>query len=292
MTRRYSCRYPVRHYELDFYHHVNNAVFVQHLQQAAIEAADDAGFGRSWCRDRGTMWVMRRLTIRYLMAVTYPDTVGITTWISSARGARCTRESEVRRESDGQLAVRCRAEWVLLDRAGGQPVRIPSETVAAFDLPENEPEDLGVRLRKAQATPDTHRYRTRRRVQHYELDTAGHVNHAAYVNWVGQAYFDALAAAGHPIDPTRRADWMVWQGGHDMEYLAAARADDPVEIFSWVCEAARVRGAWTHEVRQADTGQLLARDYSLGVFVDREGRPTTPPEEFVEGILRGPAPTL
>jgi hypothetical protein len=49
----------------------------------------------------------------------------------------------------------------------------------------------------------------------------------------------------------------------------------------------KVRGAWTHEIYHAGIGKLLARDYSLGVFVTPEGRPTTLPAQVIADVLRG-----
>jgi len=65
MSQRITCRFRVRHYELDVLGHVNNAVYVQYMQEAAIEGSTRAGFGPDWYRARGTGWVIRRLTVRY-----------------------------------------------------------------------------------------------------------------------------------------------------------------------------------------------------------------------------------
>jgi acyl-CoA thioester hydrolase len=287
MTQRYTSRFRVRHYELDFYDHLNHAVYVQYMQQAAVEASAAAGFGLDWYRDRGTAWVIRHLAVRYDQSARYGDEVEVHTWVSAMMGVRCLREYDLRRAGDGGPLARARAEWVYIDLASRQPARLPDGVAVAF-APTGEQEDLGVRLRKARPTEDAYRYRGRRRVQFHELDSARHVNHAVYLHWVTQAYFDALRAAGHPLDAAGRADWMVWQGGHEIEYLAPALDNDPIEVVSWVCELARVRGAWTHEVCHAETGQLLARDYSLGVFVDRDGRPAAAPEQAVRDVLRGP----
>jgi acyl-CoA thioester hydrolase len=289
MTHRYTRRFRVRQYEVDAFGHVNNAVYVQYMQEAAIEASADAGFGPDWYRERGTGWVVRRLTVRYLAQAAYGDEVEVVTWLSQMRGVRCQREYELTRTSDGARLACARGEWVHVDRQKGEPARLPPELIERF-APAGAVEDLGVRLPKAQATEGAHRYRGRRRVQFHELDAARHVNHAVYLQWVGQAYFDAVRAAGYPPERARREGWLVLQGGHDIEYLAPARDNDEIAIVSWVCELGKVRGAWTHEIVNAATGQLLARDYSLGIFVTPEGRPTELPERAVADVLRGPAP--
>jgi YbgC/YbaW family acyl-CoA thioester hydrolase len=289
MSSRVVCRFPVRHYELDVFGHVNNAVYIQLMQEAAIEASTRAGYGPDWYRQRGTGWVIRRLTVRYLAQVSYGDEIEIATWVSQMRGASCHREYDLKRTSDGLQVARARALWAYVDLGGPQPTRLPPEFSRDF-APTGAVEDLDVRLRRATATPRAHRYHSRRRVQFHELDTSGHVNHAAYLHWVGQAFFDALRVAGYPPERMRREGWAVFQGGHEIEYLAPALDNDEIELVSWVCEMARVRGAWTHEIYNAATGRLLARDYSLGVFVTGEGRPTPLPQEAIDSVVRDGSP--
>ncbi len=156
--------------------------------------------------------------------------------------------------------------------------------------PTNEPkEELGIHIQKGQQTPEAFRYLTRRRVQTFELDTLRHVNHAVYLNWIEQVYFDALRAAGHPVEKTRLEGWLALQGGHDIEYFEPAFDNEELEIRSWVCEVGRVRGAWTHEIHSPDRKRLLAREYSLGIFVNEAGRPVNAPMHVIRDVLRGPA---
>jgi acyl-CoA thioester hydrolase len=287
MPHRFTRRFRVRHYELDALGHLNNVVFVQYMQEAAIEASSALGFGPDWYRANGVGWVVRRLAVRYHAQVTYGDEVDVNTWVSLMRGVRSRREYDLTRVSDGARVARGRAEWIYVDAKTGQPTRFPDGWADAFHTTP-EAEDLGVRLSNARPTADAYRYVSRRRVHFAEMDTAQHVNHAVYLDWIGEAYFEAIAAAGHPLERVRQDGWMVLQAGHEIEYFAPAKHNDNIEVVSWVCELGKVRGAWTHEIYNADTRQLLARDYSLGVFVNLEGIPTTPPLEAVEKVLRGP----
>jgi len=287
--RHYTRRFRVRHYELDSFGHVNNAVYVNYMQEAAIEASADAGFGPEWYRARGTSWVIRKLSIRYLLPAHYRDELEVRTWISEARRATCTREYEITRTGDGARIARARVGWVYLDSRNGRLTRLPAEIQERFAPTDEPPEELGIRMQKARRTDDeAFRYRTRRRVQTFELDTLQHVNHAVYLNWIEQAYFDALRTAGHAVERTRREGWLALQGGHDIEYFEPAFDNEEIEITSWVCEVGRVRGAWTHEVRSIDRDRLLAREYSLGIFVNEDGRPVNAPLHVIGDVLRGP----
>ncbi|HEY0006242.1 MAG TPA: thioesterase family protein [Pyrinomonadaceae bacterium] len=286
--RRYTRRFRVRHYELDSFGHVNNAVYVNYMQEAAIEASADAGFGPAWYRAHGTSWVIRRLSVRYYLQAKYGDELDVETWISDVRRVSSTREYLITRGVDGARVARARVNWVYLDLKSGALARLPAEITEAFE-PTGEQEELGIRLQRPQLVEDAYRYRMNRRVQTYELDTARHVNHAVYLNWVEQAYFDALRSSGHAVEQTREEGWLALQGGHDIEYFEPAFDNDEIEVRSWVCELGRVRGAWTHEIYCVNRDRLLAREYSLGIFVNMEGKPVSPPPQFIADALSGPA---
>jgi acyl-CoA thioesterase FadM len=66
------------------------------------------------------------------------------------------------------------------------------------------------------------------------------------------------------------------------------RDNDEIEIASWICEVGKVRGAWTHEIYESRKKALLARDYSLGIFVNSQGKPTAAPRSLIDDVLRGP----
>jgi acyl-CoA thioester hydrolase len=287
MSTRYTRRFRVRHYELDGLGHLNNVVYVNYMQEAAIEASAALGFGADWYRAHDVAWVVRRLTVRYHAQVTYGDEIDVVTWVSKMRGVRSYREYDLKLVRTGARVARGRAEWVYIDRKTNQPTRYPEAWTTIFTA-ASEVEELGVRMTNPLITEAPHRYVTRRRVQFHELDPLQHVNHAAYLHWIGEAHFDAIRAAGYPLERCRQEGWLIVQAGHDVEFFAPAVANDNIEIVSWVCEMGKVRGAWTHEISNADTGKLLICDYSLGAFVDLQGKPTVLPSEAADAILRGP----
>ena len=109
--------------------HVNNAVWVQWIQDVAVahwEAVADAGHKDAY------VWVIIRHEIDYLRAVTVGETVTGRTWVGEApRGARFDRLMEFTGE-DGKVRVRARTMWAILDKATGRPLRVPAEVIAPF----------------------------------------------------------------------------------------------------------------------------------------------------------------
>jgi acyl-CoA thioester hydrolase len=109
--------------------HVNNAVWVQWVQQVAVahwhslaDAAHDVAY----------FWVVVRHEIDYLRAAHEGDRVVARTWVGDApQGARFERFVEFT-GADGKTCVRAKTIWAIIDKAAGRPVRVPREVIAPF----------------------------------------------------------------------------------------------------------------------------------------------------------------
>ena len=109
--------------------HVNNAVWVQWMEQVAVahwrSVADPA-------HQDAYFWVVVRHEIDYLRAVLEGETITARTWAGEKpQGARYDRHIEFTGD-DGKPRVRARSWWAIIDKASGRPVRVPSEVVAPF----------------------------------------------------------------------------------------------------------------------------------------------------------------
>jgi acyl-CoA thioester hydrolase len=109
--------------------HVNNAVWVQWIQQVAVAHWDSVAprehKGRYY-------WVVVRHEIDYLRAAHEGDTVLARTWVGDTpQGARFDRFVEFT-GADGKVCVRAKTAWAIIDKALGRPVRVPTEVVAPF----------------------------------------------------------------------------------------------------------------------------------------------------------------
>ena len=109
--------------------HVNNAVWVQWVQQVAVahweSVADPAHKAAHY-------WVVVRHEIDYLRAAHEGDRITARTWVGVApKGARFDRFVEFT-GADGRVCVRCKTQWAIIDKALGRPIRVPPEVVAPF----------------------------------------------------------------------------------------------------------------------------------------------------------------
>jgi acyl-CoA thioester hydrolase len=149
----------VRFHECDPLGHVNNAVYLGYLEQAAIDHAATVGWPASRLQaEIGAVFVARRHEIAFLQPAFENDVLRIVTWAESMTGARAFRTYRIARVAHDPLAlpasdlvpgeaiaepdraslvVRATTEWAFADIERGRPVRIPVALVADF-LTEGE----------------------------------------------------------------------------------------------------------------------------------------------------------
>jgi acyl-CoA thioester hydrolase len=112
--------------------HVNNAVWVQWMEQVAVahwRSVADAQHQDAY------FWVVVRHEIDYLRAAHEGDVVKARTWVGdTAQGARFERYVEFT-GPDGKLCVRAKTQWAIIDKALGRPIRVPPQVIAPFLAP-------------------------------------------------------------------------------------------------------------------------------------------------------------
>jgi acyl-CoA thioester hydrolase len=109
--------------------HVNNAVWVQWIQEVALahwySIADPA-------HQDDYIWVVVRHEIDYLRPAFEGEVLIGRTWVGEApKGARFDRHMEFVGE-DGKVRVRATTQWAIIDKATGRPIRVPPEVIAPF----------------------------------------------------------------------------------------------------------------------------------------------------------------
>ena len=118
----------VRYGDTDKLGHVNNAVYVRWIQNVAT--AHWQAVARSEDRDR-FVWVVSRHEIDYLRATLEGETVTLTTWVGTPKGARFDRFVEIA-GADGTLRARAATVWALVDTRSNRAVRVPADVATPF----------------------------------------------------------------------------------------------------------------------------------------------------------------
>lgn len=126
---RFIQQITARPEDIDELGHVNNAIWVQWIQQVAVahwqsiaSAQDQADY----------FWVVTRHEIDYRGNVSAGETVTAETWVPDPpRGARFNRHMRFT-GSDGKVKVEAVSTWALIDKASGRIMRVPAEMAAPF----------------------------------------------------------------------------------------------------------------------------------------------------------------
>ncbi|MBE9140066.1 acyl-CoA thioesterase [Nodosilinea sp. LEGE 07088] len=113
--------------------HVNNVAYVQWMQDIAIAHATSAGCTAE-TQALGATWVARSHQITYLRPAFTGDRLCLTTWITTLRKARSTRQYKFLRLSDDSVLATGETDWVFVDAVTHRPRTIPASVSDCFEL--------------------------------------------------------------------------------------------------------------------------------------------------------------
>jgi acyl-CoA thioester hydrolase len=114
--------------DIDELGHVNNIVYLRWVQDVAT--AHWRAVARAADIDR-FIWVVTRHEIDYFRATLVGETLTLTTWVGTPKGARFDRFVDIA-GADGRLRARAMTIWALVDTLSNRAVRVPPETAAPF----------------------------------------------------------------------------------------------------------------------------------------------------------------
>ena len=131
---------PVRGYEIDVYGHVNNAVYLQWLEQARWEWSRTYQIGIEF---ENVLSVVRHLDLDFTHEVRFGDEVAITLWprvcktTSVIVGAQIKIIKSDEPEHVNQVALNAQMVLALIDKETKQKAPVPDKWRAFF--PDHDP---------------------------------------------------------------------------------------------------------------------------------------------------------
>ena len=219
---------------------VRTSALLRYAQDIAWIHSEGLGFTRAWYTERSLAWVVRSAELAILAPLALGETVILSTAPTGFRRVWGRRRTEGRLD-DGTLVLWGHTDWVMTDTARGLPGRIPQEFPAAFSVPPGSFDPIKVAL--PGTPPDAVVLDTAVRPQ--DIDPMGHVNNAAYLDYLEEALLAAGPEAAALTDALPRRI--------RLEYVAAAMPGAELDAATWAIAAGR---AW----RLADAdGRELAR---------------------------------
>ena len=112
--------------------HVNNVVYVQWMQDIAVEHY--SSIGGIEAQGSESTWVIREHRIEYFLPAFEGEEVEIRTWVENVRRVRSLRKYEFIRKLDGKILVKGETDWVFVDVKTGMPRAVSKEVIDVFQL--------------------------------------------------------------------------------------------------------------------------------------------------------------
>jgi acyl-CoA thioester hydrolase len=246
---------PLRWGDLDAQQHVNNAVFLDHLQDGRVAFLYSAGEEVARMLDTGILVVSHQ--IEYLAPVTFSgQSLAVDLWVDQLGGSRFVIGYEV---YDGDtLCARARTVATPYDLAAGKLRRFsPVEREGFHARMASEPP-----LRElVRSRPGEHPHRCPVTVRWSDLDAYGHVNNVKFYDYVQEARIAVM---------TSTLEWdsgVVWSvARQDMDYLAPLDFRlEPYEVATSVVAVGNRSFTLAAEVRNPASGTVYARARTVAV---------------------------
>lgn len=247
MTRhRYAC--PLRWADLDAQGHVNNAAFLDHLQEARVDWLLAGPPEMARLLDEGVLVVGHQL--EYLAPVTFGDhPLSIELWPEAVGASRFSIAYEV---WDGDvLAVRARTAATPFDLAANRLRRLTGLERGAFTEALEPTEPLRPLPRIPVVEPAHHHPLS---VRWSDLDSYGHVNNVKFYDYVQEARIAVMYAA---LDWQPEDVWMVAR--QDLEYRRPMDFRlEPYQVRTSVTALGRRSFTLAADIRDPGSGDLYA----------------------------------
>ncbi len=213
MRHRYQC--PLRWGDMDAQGHVNNAAFVDYLQEARVDFLLSSPPPLQQMLDSGVLVISHQVEyLRPLQVFGYRP-LDIDLWVDSVGASRFVIGYEL---FDGEALVgRARTALVPYDLATDSLRRLTAgeRQLLTSRLAPAEPLRL---VPKAGLAGNGYIYPLR--VRWSDLDSYGHVNNVRYYDYVQEARLALLSAAlGWPAEHNKDEVWLVVR--QDIDYLRA-----------------------------------------------------------------------
>ena len=219
LRRGTTVAYRVRFDECGPDGNVRTSSLLRYAQDVAWIHSELMGFDRAWYGERGLAWVVRAMELAIVAPIPLGSVIDLSTEVAGFRKVWARRRSEGL--VGGEAVAWAHTDWVITDTRRGMPGRVPAEIQSAFLATTRGFEPARVPLPPPAA--DATWLALRARPQ--DVDPMGHVNNAAYVDYLEETL---LAAGGAAAAVPRLVGRRV-----RLEYLAPAAPGSELRAALW-----------------------------------------------------------
>jgi acyl-CoA thioesterase FadM len=236
--RAFQMMLHVRSYEVGRAGGVRPATILRYFEDLATMDSAHRGFDHRWYEDHGSAWVVREMRLLLGPQPEMGATLEMATWLSGFRRVQAHREYALWHAHTQRLVARAQGRWAYIDRATGQPRRIPDDMLARFGAmgcamplparPSLDSSPFPVAVADAARTSEL-----RLVARTYEADTQQHINNCMYADWLEEALAAALDAASETPPVPRLVSRLVSRlvpRAYTLEYIRPVLPGESVRI--------------------------------------------------------------
>ncbi|WP_299269232.1 thioesterase family protein [uncultured Psychrosphaera sp.] len=128
----HSSQIKVRGFHLDIYQHVNNARYLEFLEEARWEYLEDTG-DLEYFQSLGLAWVIVNININYRASATMGQTLDVTTALSKVSGKSAVFNQVITLAGTDTIVADADITFVLLNQKTGKPVKIEGEVLERME---------------------------------------------------------------------------------------------------------------------------------------------------------------
>lgn len=139
MPAIYEYTHLVTAEEIDGQGHVNNLVYLQWMQAAAVAHSSAQGWTPQRYEEEQVAWVVRSHFIEYLQPAYVGQEIAVRTWIADFKKITSRRKYQIVRPSDDTLLAIAETNWAFLGLRNRTPRRIPQAFIDSFGVVGEEP---------------------------------------------------------------------------------------------------------------------------------------------------------
>lgn len=130
----------VRGYHLDLYGHVNNARYLEFLEEARWAFGEESLDIDEWQR-RGIAFSVVNININYRRPALMGEVMKIRTWVSELGNASATIRQELVLKGKETPVADADVTFVMIDAKTNKPIPLTGDIRAAFAAGQNQPVD-------------------------------------------------------------------------------------------------------------------------------------------------------
>lgn len=275
MVREYRWQLKIRSYEGDAWGLLPASGMMRYLEESAVVAARDVGYGREFHEKHSSAWIIRRMSLVLCAPVRIHESLELATWISHFDRIRGGREYRVVNADTQELVARGLAEWVYIERKTLKPLAIPRELTADFEAPGAPLGEYGAP--NVSPLQRQREFSVERVAEWHECDSMGHINNTVYVDWLDDAWRASMSELGWGVGEMVKRGLQMRGEHYKLDYKRAALPGDRLRI------STRLEGMEgrlcliSQEIATAEGAQVMAACTVYG-WCKSDGHPTDAPE--------------